>query len=538
MAGACGRARFIARVIYILLVVLFLVESALPPDVSFRHVTPIANVFTKLSMRPDLTAQGGESISRHTLSYDEVRGVGEVIRLIPEGASALSAVECKNRDILKIERHETEAQGVFYIAYACGVGEATLSLTGTSGEVTRTREIKVRVKSAEIGEGAPFGEAVLSQSALTVGDTLTASLIGEATQDTHGTVIWTTTDEAVLKVTNWSYECAAATLTATGAGEVKLRARRLGTGELLYEAAVTVTPKDTYVPLSVEREGGGELPSVLRYDVGRRVGEVIFAKIRGSAASVTSSDESVIRIERSGSELLAISAGIGTATVTVCSETADESVVLPIMVEAGELPYTGAYLKASLPEIREGDFFTLTLLGTEVPYIIEADGEGLEISESLSDAVKIKAEECGEYELIAKNPSHGTELCRIRVTVDKGPFRVEFLDVYGVVRKSLGHFAFCMAIGFMLYCGFGTLERRALAALGISSIVLVSVVSELIQWGVGRKCAALDMLINATGFTIGFLLSLAAFKSVNLIRKKRNKNDTGKRKKKEDFSAS
>ncbi|MBQ2737067.1 MAG: VanZ family protein [Clostridia bacterium] len=516
----------LCRIAYIALLAVFLIESALPPEVSFKHTVPLAGLFTKAKMRPELVADDGEGIGRHTLTFDSSRGVGEVIRLVPEGAEKITSVVCDTEGVIDITEYRTDTQGVFYLARATGVGSTKLTLTGVSGEVTRERTVTVSTKSGDIPTGGGFSGASVPSDMLYVGQTLSVGLIGDATPDDYGTVIWTSTDEDILKVTSWSYGRAEATLTATGAGSVKIRARRLYEDELLYEGEITVLDSTAKTDLAIEGAGGGEIPASLAYDSQRGLGECAYIRLLGDTEATVSVTGEAIRIDRTDNGFRAVAVGVGGSQITVSSSALMQTLTLDLTVTEGEFAPAQA-LTLSPDRIREGDLFTVEY-GSQLPFDIYFEGEGLQILEGTSGAVRIKAGSAGEYLLVAKNPSHGVKLAEVRVSVDEAPRRVEFIEVYSVVRKSVGHLAFCAALGFLFKLSFGVASRRGYLIACISNATLVSVITELIQLIVGRKCALTDMLINAVGFALGLAIASGIIYFANYLLKRGIKNDTGK----------
>ena len=97
-----------------------------------------------------------------------------------------------------------------------------------------------------------------------------------------------------------------------------------------------------------------------------------------------------------------------------------------------------------------------------------------------------------------------------------------------MVRKSVGHLAFCAALGFLFKLGFGVASKRGYLIACISNATLVSVITELIQLIVGRRCALTDMLINAVGFALGLAIASGIIYFANYLLKRGIKNDTGK----------
>lgn len=515
------------RIAYVILLVIFIIESALPPSVSFDHTLPIANLFTRVKMRPDIIADDGRSIDRHTLIFDEERGVGEVLRLVPSGAERLESVVCETDGIIEIKEYTTDTQGVFYLARAKGVGKTKLTLTGVSGEVKKTRTITVSTVSGEIPRGEDFSGFSLPTDLLYVGQTVSVGLTGgEVTPDEYGTVIFTSSDESILKVTSWSYERAEATLTATGEGRVRIRARRLSGNELLFEREVTVLGADTEIDLAVENAYGGEIPTSLAYDSEKGLGECVSVRLLGDTEAQIGVSGEAIRIDETQDGFRAVAVGVGSAKITVSSGRLSQTLTLDITVTDGNFA-SCASLSLSSGRIRAGDLFTVECEGG-LPFDLIYEGEGLEIKETAGGAVKVKALTVGEHLLVAKNPSHGVVLAERRVFVEEAPMRVEFLGVYAVVRKSVGHLAFCMALGFLFHLGFSSITHKKYLYACLSNALLISVVTELIQLTVGRKCAVLDMLINLLGFTLGITLALGIIYLANYLMKRGIKNDTGK----------
>jgi hypothetical protein len=97
-------------VVYIILTLTFLVESALPGEISSLQSMPMTKIFATLGITPTLKLEDGTDATEAELYYDADDDTGTLLRVIPGGAQSVASVVSENSDVIKITEHRFSSQ--------------------------------------------------------------------------------------------------------------------------------------------------------------------------------------------------------------------------------------------------------------------------------------------------------------------------------------------------------------------------------------------------------------------------------------------
>ena len=528
---------------YILLAVAFLIEAAIPGDVSGAQSGAVSSALSGLfdDSAATLVTNYGTTLDTADLRFDVGRTDGSLVLLTPAVKNAV------------IEKLESSAPGVLevgsvgsvYYLIARSNGRAKITATVSDGYTKKTKTCTLEVKPG-ISSTPDYRGIALSAARVARGETFTAhaDVSGLVSGMASSCLTYESSDPSVVRVSSLRIAGGGATFVGYGTGTATVSAKRIDTGEVVGEATVEVT--DAIINPELLADGCGTLDRAeLFYDTEDGVGTLLrITPSGGTDYRFRVSDTEVVRILRhsypDGAAYVLRVCGVGHTTVTFTATRSDGETVTAVYdleVTEKDLRAPAKAPKLSAPvRVAVGRSIQLSAaFGDADPstatavFWSYANYEELELTDSNPTAASatFRARRVGTYEISAVRLSDYTVIGTQTVEVIDGT-GTEILPVHTAVRKLVGHFLFCLALGVLcllshrFFVTDKTFRPLLIAVEGVS----LAAISERIQAAVrGRDCSVADIGVDCAGFVAGVLLALLILRIVRRVRQKREEKN-------------
>jgi len=529
--GAFGK--FIIA-LYIILTLAFLVESALPGGVSSVHSLPLVKFFASLRITPTLKLDNGENATSAELFYDKDDGVGTLIRVIPGGATSVVSVISDNDDIISVTEHYTTGQGKLWLLRAMGAGKSKVNVTVKTKDVTKSKSFEFNVTEGNLTPKEISQTVEASSSNIIAGDSVTFSLNTLGEDNSSGSVVrWGSSNKRVLDITHWFYDGAAATFQAKMAGSTTVYATNYNDGSVVASTNITVHPGEGATFSITDDSGAPISDSFFGYDTADDLGE--FKKINIIGASG-------VRYRLEGDDIIKI-VGYTTATqthyyvktlrsgsATLMLESKDDATKLYYNITVSEKDLNPLPSEIKFSNINEsitvGGYITVSVSGTDGHPVCWRSNDGnakLYSLDILKGTAVFKMDKVGDATLLCFDPIENKSIREFKITVTEKPTVTTWAQFSNIVRKALGHFSWCAAMGIILLVAFKKrFSRLTLSVFALTQAAAISSCAELIQaMTPGRYCSFGDICINFFGYMAGFILTTVALIIINAVKRRK-----------------
>lgn len=529
--GAFGKVLII---LYIVLTLAFLVESALPGGVSSVHSLPLVKFFASLRITPTLKLDNGKEATSAELFYDKDDGTGTMIRVIPGGAASVVSVASDNDDVISVTEHYTTSQGKLWLLRATGTGKGTVNVTVKTKEVEKSKSFEFTVAEGDLTPKEISQTVEASSNNIIAGDSVTFSLntVGED-NSSRSVVRWGSSNKKVLDITHWIYDGATATFQAKMAGSTTVYATNYDDGSVVASAKITVHPGEGATFSITDDSGTPISDSFFGYDTADDLGE--FKKINIIGASG-------VRYRLEGDDILKI-VGYTTQTqthyyiktlragsATLMLESKDDATKLYYNVTVSEKDLNPLPSEIKFSNIKEsitvGEYITVSVSGTDghpVCWRSSDDSATLYSLDILKGTAVFKIKKVGETTLLCFDPIKNKAIEEFKITVTDKPTVTTWNQFSNIVRKALGHFSWCAAMGIILLLAFKKrFSRLTLSIFAITQAAAISSCAELIQAVTpGRYCTFGDIGINFFGYIAGFVITTVTLVIINAVKQRK-----------------
>ena len=324
------------------------------------------------------------------LSFDkEYLWVGETgnvtVNVLPEDTTDKSVVfSSSDESIAAVDENG--------VVTAIGAGEAVITVTTADGRATKDITVEIRKQA----EGIEISE---TEKTVSVDDvfTLTASVLPAEAYNKD--VIWTSSDEEILKVENGA-------VTALKTGEAVITVKSAENEEIKAECKVTVIRMAQSIELSFDKE------YLWVGETGNVTVNVLPEDTTDKRVSFKSSDESVAVVDENG-----VVTAIGAGTVTITAKTVDSRAVDFVQLEVRK-QVEGIEISESEKTVSVDDVFTLTA------NVLPAEAYNKDVIWTSSDEEVIKVEDgtvtalkTGEAVITVKSAENEEIKAECKVTV-------------------------------------------------------------------------------------------------------------------------